>query len=354
VGCKTDYSTIPATKPLVMVLFRPRLTAFPAIARPAFGRYIGALMIFRILLTSLLLAAAAPAAFAEATFPPVSRVGLEVPAELKVSSRIRGFEDLERKVVVEVNDLPRAAYDKIMQSAFTDELAGARNIKRESFPYRLGIGYLISGDTTEDGVERYRLSMIGSPIQSPPYEDLVAVIRVSLPQAARDVYTDDVIRTMLASVTYRRVPLEEHLAQLPFRVSEFSGFRVLQVSPPGTLVLIDGEGSDLMRQPYLIVSAGPGTVGTDDRARAARNLMASAPFRDINVQFADTIRVANTPTHEILAQAQTQNGSPISVVQWVRFGSAGHMRIVGVSPRESWEQLFPRFRAVRDAIEPPR
>ncbi len=39
------------------------------------------------------------------------------------------------------------------------------------------------------------------------------------------------------------------------------------------------------------------------------------------------------------------------MVQWVRFGSGGFLRIIGVAPKEQWDTLFPRFRAVRDAIE---
>jgi len=39
------------------------------------------------------------------------------------------------------------------------------------------------------------------------------------------------------------------------------------------------------------------------------------------------------------------------VVQWVRFGTGGFMRIVGVGPKNNWDSLFTRFRAVRDGIE---
>jgi hypothetical protein len=38
-------------------------------------------------------------------------------------------------------------------------------------------------------------------------------------------------------------------------------------------------------------------------------------------------------------------------VQWVRFGSGGFLRIVGVGRSDAWDALFTRFRAVRDGIE---
>jgi hypothetical protein len=40
------------------------------------------------------------------------------------------------------------------------------------------------------------------------------------------------------------------------------------------------------------------------------------------------------------------------VVQWLRFGGPNSLRIIGSSPREQWTKAFPRFRAVRDGIQP--
>jgi hypothetical protein len=39
------------------------------------------------------------------------------------------------------------------------------------------------------------------------------------------------------------------------------------------------------------------------------------------------------------------------MVQWVRFGSNGYLRMIAVSPTDKWDQSFTRFRAVRDGIE---
>jgi len=40
------------------------------------------------------------------------------------------------------------------------------------------------------------------------------------------------------------------------------------------------------------------------------------------------------------------------VVQWLRFGGPNMLRIIGSAPRDQWSTAFPRFRAVRDGIQP--
>jgi hypothetical protein len=47
-----------------------------------------------------------------------------------------------------------------------------------------------------------------------------------------------------------------------------------------------------------------------------------------------------------------KSGAEIEMVQWVRFGSGAHMRMVGFAPKQGWTEVFMRFRAVRDGIDP--
>ena len=42
----------------------------------------------------------------------------------------------------------------------------------------------------------------------------------------------------------------------------------------------------------------------------------------------------------------------MTIVQWLRFGGGSSLRIIGSSPRDDWAKAFPRFRAVRDGIQP--
>ena len=50
------------------------------------------------------------------------------------------------------------------------------------------------------------------------------------------------------------------------------------------------------------------------------------------------------------ATAQDPTGQQVAVVQWLRFGTGGFMRVLGVAPKDDWDKLFNRFRAVRDGV----
>ena len=309
-------------------------------------------MILRLFLLTFLLAIPAATATAQPVFPPASPIGFEPAAGLKLADRFPGFEDPDRKAIVSIIDLPAARYEEVLNTAFAEAPPGLRNVTRESFPYQSGIGYLLTADATEEGIEWRRFYLIAIPFGAPADAQFVAFVKVGVPQAAREVYSDETVRRMLASMTFREVPVEEQLGQLPYQLSELSGFRVARAAG-GAAFLIDGAGSDMNRHPYMVVSVGSGaTANAEERARAARNLLAAAPLRDITIQSAESMRLSNSPAYEIRAQAQNAAGEPVSLVQWVRFGSGGFMQIVGVGPRADWEALFPRFRAVRDGIGP--
>jgi hypothetical protein len=61
------------------------------------------------------------------------------------------------------------------------------------------------------------------------------------------------------------------------------------------------------------------------------------------------------PMHEIQAEGKdAKTDVPVKLVQWVRFGNGGFVRMVGIARADSWREAFPRFRAVRDGIRPPQ
>jgi hypothetical protein len=39
------------------------------------------------------------------------------------------------------------------------------------------------------------------------------------------------------------------------------------------------------------------------------------------------------------------------LVQWIRFGGGGFLRVVAFTHSDDWNNQFSRFRAVRDGIE---
>jgi hypothetical protein len=301
----------------------------------------------------LVLALTASAAAADVVYPPGLRVGLAPPLDAKVSTRISGFEDLDRKVAIGILDLPGAAYSQIETSMFGANQQGLEDVKREAFPFDNGMGVLLSGLAHQNGVTLHKWFLLATAPIGGNVQNLATLINVEVPDSAHGVYTDAVIRKALSTVSFRPTPVQEQLGMLPFTLGDMAGFRVLQVLQEGGVILIDGPGADINRQPYMIVSVGRGGPSEpDDRARLARDLIAAAPVRDLSVQTAEPMRVGGFPGHEIRATAKNVTGDAISMVQWLRFGSGGFIRVIGVSRTDQWDTLFPRFRAVRDGVDP--
>ena len=282
---------------------------------------------------------------------PGSRIGLEVPGDLKPSTRIPGFEDTERKVSIAILDLPASAYFELETAAFTKLPQDLQQAKRESFPFDSGIGFLITGVVQKDGVTLHRWSFLAQAVGT-TVRDLTALINVEVPESALSVYSDAVVRKTLASVTFRPAPIKEQLSLLPFQFGDLAGFEVVQVMPTGTVVLADSADEKSISRPVMIVSVGRGgPADSSDRGRFARDLVATAPVRELSIKSAEPMRISNAAGHEIRAEGKDPTGQPLSVVQWLRFGSGGYLRIVGAGPSSEWDQMFGRFRAVRDGID---
>ena len=292
----------------------------------------------------------APATAAELVFPPGLRIGLEPAGDLKLSLRFPGFEDSERNVVVAVLDLPSSAYPELENAFFNSGQRDLEHMKRESFPFGSGIGFLISGSAQQNGVALHRWSLLAQAIGGSA-QNLTALINVEVPESAWSVYSDEVIRKMLASVTFRPAPIQEQLSLLPFKLGNLAGFRVMQVLPNGSVILAEDPTDRIGAQPFMIVSlerGGPAEAG--DRGTFARDLLASAPVRDLTLQSAESMRITGLPGYEIRAQGKDPAGASVSLVQWLRFGGGGFLRVIGVSPTEKWNEAFDRFRALRDGI----
>lgn len=311
-------------------------------------------MLRRLIILSLALWAASIAipASAEPVFPPGLRIGLEPISDLVASRRFPGFEDAGHKVAITILDLPARAYEEIERSIFAKDQSGLAGVKRESFAFASGVGILISGQAQDKGVTSHKWFLLATSA-SGAVADLATLINVEVPESARAVYSDAAVRKLLASVTFRPTPVQEQLGLLPFKVNEMAGFRVMQVLPAGGVILTDGPTDDISKQPYVIVSIGGGSPDQpDDRARFARELLSSAPLREVAVTSAEPMRISGLQGYEIRAQARGIDGEPVTLVQWVRFGSGGFLRVVGVASKENWDALFTRFRAIRDGVEP--
>jgi hypothetical protein len=67
----------------------------------------------------------------------------------------------------------------------------------------------------------------------------------------------------------------------------------------------------------------------------------------------EPIRIEGMAGYETRLDAVSgKDSTPVTVVQWLRFGGQSTMRIIASAPRDDWAKAFPRFRAVRDGIQP--
>jgi hypothetical protein len=299
------------------------------------------------------LAALNPAGAATVSFPKDSRIGLVLPpGDLQPSTHFPGFEDSAHHVTITLLDLPGPAYEQVEQSAFGETVKGLTVEKRELFPFAGGIGYLITGRAEIDGKKVRSWYLLVNTVARETGR-IAAFIRVHVPEDARSAYPDAAIRAALKSVTFRAPPLAALLDHLLFKIKDRAGFRVMRVAPPTLAMLIDGPVNDPTKHPYMVISLSRGAPSEPTaQARFARDLMVTAPLKDIAVTSMESMRIGGRPGIEVRANAKGPDGAPLALVQWLRFGGAStFLRVIGVGPSADWDKLFPRFRAVRDGID---
>jgi hypothetical protein len=298
------------------------------------------------------LAVFAACAAAAPVFPPGSRIGLEPPGDLKLSRKFLGFEDSARNVAITILDLPEPAYQALEKSAFTKMSKGLTVEKRELFPFRGGIGYLITGHEEVKGTELRSWYLLAN-VSNSKIGHIAALIAMRMPDGPSRVYPDKIVRAALATVSFRTPPLAELLRLLPFKTNKMAGFRVLRIAPQGVLVLIDGPSNDLAKRPYMIVQIGRGAPGAPDlRPNFARDLLMRSPLSALAITSGEAMRINGGQGYELRAKAEGAGGAPLALVQWLRFGSgSSFLRVIGVVDKDRWDEMFPRFRAVRDGID---
>jgi hypothetical protein len=187
----------------------------------------------------------------------------------------------------------------------------------------------------------------------------VALVAVLVPETALKTYPDDVIRASLSTLAVRAaVPLDEQIALMPFKLNDLAGLRPIRVLGNAGVVLTDGASDSPTpgTQPMFAVTVGQGgPEQPSDRANFARNLFRGlGDVKDVHIISGDMLRLGgNLATHELQAEAKEAfTDTPVKLVQWVRFGSGTHIRMIGLAPSDKWSAAFPHFRAVRDGIAP--
>jgi hypothetical protein len=294
---------------------------------------------------------AVPVLAADPTYLPGTRLGLVPLVGLAPAKSFVGFETEDHSVKVLVTELPAAAYREV-ETTFKTHPEGANGIKPETVETGAGLAFYTVENAREGTAAVRRYSMI---LSGGSFSGFVAV---QVPESASKIYTDDAIRSMFATAGVRpNVPDSEQLGTLPFKVTERGDFKsVRTLTPGGAVMLVDSsETIDIEKAPFMVL----GVVGSvpdksNDRARYAEQAARLIPgLRDGRITMSEPIRIDSAPGFETRIDAVGgKDATPVTVVQWLRFGSGGRaIRVIGSAPRDQWSDAFSRFRTVRDGIQ---
>jgi hypothetical protein len=300
---------------------------------------------------ALTIAASCSAFAADPVFPPGARVGMTPLVGLGKAKTFIGFETEDQGVKVLVTDLPAEAYGEVA-NAFKANPGGTGGVKPESIETSAGLAYYTAENAKDGATNVRRYSMI---LPGPTFSGYVAV---QVPENASKIYTDDAIRQMFASAVIRAaVPVDEQLGLMPFKIGELSDFKNVRTLAPGAaLILADGdEKTGFEAAPFMILGiVGSAPAQPDDRGRFAQQMATTIPgVRDGRITMSEPIRIDGQPGFETRIDATSgKDNTPVTIVQWLRFGPQTSLRIIGSSPRDDWTKAFTRFRAVRDGIRP--
>ena len=298
---------------------------------------------------ALLVATLCPAFAADAIFPPGVRVGMTPLVGLVPAKAFVGFESEDHGVKVLVAELPVAAYGEVM-NAFKATPPSAPGIKPESIETAAGTAYYTVENAMNGGTSVRRYSMIL------PGGTFSGYVAVQIPENAGKIYTDEAVRKMFASaITREKVPVEEQLAQMPFNVTNLGDFKNVRTLATGAAVILadNDETTGFESAPFMVI----GLISTapaqpEDRDRFAQETAIAIPgVRGARITMSEPLRIDGMAGYETRINATSgKDNTPVTVVQWLRFGTPTVMRIIGSAPRDQWEKAFPRFRAVRDGI----
>jgi len=296
----------------------------------------------------------AAAAFAEPVYPPGSRIGLEPPPGMIVSRTFQGFEDRARRAAIVLTELSSQSFDRVAQE-FEPEVmkaGGMEEISRETMPLQRGDARLVVARQVENGVASHKWALLTRAT------GMTVIVLVTLPEAAREAYPDEGLRAALSSLIVRaKLPPDEMLDILPYRLGDLGGFRLLRATPDGTAVLTFGPDDTTLpvEQPYFLmtpVRAAEPPQAAERDPFARRVLMTFMNRPDLDIVRSEQIRFGNAQGHEIIAESvDDRTKDALMMVQWLRFGAGGTLQMLGIARKDQWADVLPRMRALRDGFE---
>lgn len=310
-------------------------------------------MLINLCLLALALLAASPAYAADATFPPGFRVGLVPPPGMIQSPVFPGFVDPERKAAILIGEFPAEAYEEVEKGLTANaQKAGFSQESRENLTLAEGKGVLVIGQQDVQGVPVRRWLLVAET------GGVTALVSVEVQKTAAEASTDATVRSALDSLKVRAVvPNAELLGLLPYNLKDMAGFRIVQAAPSGGALLTDGPKNtiELNEQPVILITIIPAVPDLGaDRGSFARQALAGVPgVKDMHIERMEPMRIGGQQGHEmVLSAKQAKTDIELTVIQWLRFGSSSSIRVLAIARKDDWQNMFPRFRLVRDGLEP--
>src|SRR5262249_36426401 len=302
---------------------------------------------------AIILGVMASAFAAEPTFLPGARVGLVPPEGMVPSRSFQGYEDAGRKALLMITELGAATAEQVDKDFTPDALAqGGIEVERREDAALAGMhGYLIIAHQDVAGARVRKWALVLTR------DDITVIVVLITPEAERETYPDATLRASLATLVLReRVPDAEKFELLPYRIRDLAGFRLIQAMPGGTAILTSGPSDATIAslQPFFMIQIAASAPCLAERESFARRLLGGTMgFDQFHVVQSGPIRFGPQQGHELIAEGKDpKNGVDLSFVQWLRFGSSGYVRMLGIARRDAWLESFPRMRALRDGIEP--
>lgn len=299
---------------------------------------------------SLLLGGAASAA--DAIFPRGSLVGLVPPEGMTEASAFPGFEDRAKSSSILLVEMPPEAYEQVA-AGFNDAALASKGIavtSREPLTIPGTKTMFVTGTQTAGPLTVRKWVLLAGTDKG------TALVTAQVPESEAANLPDSAVRAALATLSFRAPPsVEEQLKTLPFHLSNLAGFRVLRVLGNTALFLTEGPKNEIeaAEQPLFVVSVSGGVPRDDDRGTfAVRTLTTTPGFKDLRVERAEPLRINNQSGFEVMATAkEVQGGADVKIIQWLRFGSNGYVRMLGVVKADAFPDAYPKLRAIRDGFE---
>ena len=297
-------------------------------------------------------AAAAPALAADPVFPVNSRVGLVPPAGFTPSTKFSASRTRGQRR----NPAGRAAGRGLrgVEKGFTDEALKARGmtVQAARADHRQGRQGILRRRPA--GVRRREALRVRDDREHGGHH--VARIGADDRGVARDNHRCGRARHVQDAGGPQGRPESERLAVLPYKIGDLGELPRRATAPrghrdPDRRAERRGHGG---RAAVHADRVAPGEAPKpEDRDKFARSLFGTIPgIKDIKVTRAEPLRIGQAQGYEIVADAKDairhrgHDGAVAALRQ------SGYLQIFAIVRKTTWNDVFPRLRAIRDSIEP--